>query len=301
MTRIPSLPLLVIILTASLAIPPHSATASEPVVVALWTDAQLNSTAADDTEVTQNRENDNAWVTGINRPTLTVYAAEPEKSLKTGIVICPGGGYGGLAIEKEGHEVARWFAAQGVTAGVLTYRCGGGPNQHPVPMQDAARAVELFRQHTDQWNVAADRIGILGFSAGGHLASTIATDPETAVNFAVLVYPVITMAADVTHGGSKNNLLGKSPDAQLVKQMSRDEQVTEKTCPTFLVHAGDDKAVPVENSLRFYAACVAHGVPAEMHLYPAGGHGFGMYRGDRSVDQWPDLMKIWMVANGWCR
>lgn len=275
--------------------------AGEPVVVSLWTDAELGITVAGDTEIRTDRPGNNASIRRVNRPTLTVYQAKTDNVSGAGVVVCPGGGYGGLAIEKEGHEVARWFASQGVTAGVLKYRCGGGPNQHPVPMQDARQAVKLMRDHAERWNVKVDMVGILGFSAGGHLASTIATDPETGLNFAALIYPVITMADEVTHRGSKRNLLGDSPSDGLVKQMSRDELVTADTCPTFLVHSGDDGAVPVANSLRYYAACVEKGVPAEMHLFPTGGHGFGMFRGDRPVDRWPNLLKAWMVSNGWCR
>lgn len=274
--------------------------ASEPEVVSLWTDAELGNTAANDTEVRTERPGNNTSIRQVNRPALTVYLAKAENASGASVVVCPGGGYGGLAIEKEGHEVARWLAAQGVTAGVLKYRCGGGANQHPVPMQDARQAVKLLRDRAQPWNLKVNMVGILGFSAGGHLASTIATDRETDVNFAVLIYPVITMAEDVTHRGSKKNLLGDSPSDDLVKQMSRDEQVTADTCPTFLVHSGNDGAVPVDNSLRYYAACLEKGVAAEMHLFPTGGHGFGMFRGDRPVDQWPRLLRAWMVSNGWC-
>ncbi len=166
-------------------------------------------------------------------------------------------------------------------------------------MSDARQAVKLFRTHAEDWQVESHRIGIIGFSAGGHLAATIATDPETDVNFAALIYPVISMADGITHAGSRKNLLGDTPSDSLVHQMSCDEQVTSSTCPTFLVHASDDKAVPIENSLRFYQACVGKGVPAEMHLFPIGGHGFGMYRGKRPSQEWPAQMKTWMASNGW--
>lgn len=277
-----------------LSTPAHTA---EPETLQLWTDEELGSTAADDTEVLHDRGERNAWVTDILRPTLTVYHADPAKHSGTSIVICPGGGYGGLAIDKEGHVVAEWFAEQGVTAGVLKYRCGGGAHKHPIPMGDARQAVKLMRDHADEWKLKTDQVGIMGFSAGGHLASTIATDPQTGVNFAALIYPVISLDKAVTHGGSKKNLLGESPSDELVHQMSRDEQVSSSTCPTFLVHAGDDKAVPVENSLRYYSACIEQGVPAEMHLFPTGGHGFGMFRGDRPVDQWPNQLKGWLQLN----
>lgn len=278
---------------------PHNTTAesAEPETLALWTDEELGSTESDDNEVWKDRGDQNAWVGSITRPTLTVYQADASKRSGTAMVVCPGGGYGGLAIDKEGHVVAKWLAEQGVTAGVLKYRCGGGANKHPIPMGDARQAVKLMRDHADDWKIQTDQVGIMGFSAGGHLASTIATDPETDVNFAALIYPVVSFRDGVTHGGSKKNLLGDSPSDDMVQLMSRDEQVSSSTCPTFLIHAGDDKAVPVANSLRYYEACIEHNVPAEMHLFPTGGHGFGMFRGDRPVDQWPNQFKSWLQLN----
>ncbi|MCM2372292.1 family 16 glycoside hydrolase [Aporhodopirellula aestuarii] len=267
----------------------------------LWTDDELGNTEADSTEIFEARPVANGWITKINRPNLAVYRPAAESNTGTGIVICPGGGYGGLSIEKEGHAVAQWMAQNGVTAGVLKYRCSGGANQHPVPLTDARRAIAIMRDHAAEWNLDPNRMGILGFSAGGHLAATVATDAEADINYAVLVYPVISMADGVTHSGSRNNLLGKSPSEELVREMSRDEQVDKTTCPTFLVHAGDDKAVPVENSLRYYSAMQRHGVPGELHVYDRGGHGFGMYRGDRPVDSWPDACRAWMQINGWMK
>ncbi|SMP38198.1 Acetyl esterase/lipase [Neorhodopirellula lusitana] len=287
---------------------------SKPTVIELWTDAELASSSeggiqSNDSEHTQDRGGGNTWVTKISRPTLTVYSPDANSSggsspsdspaRGTAVVVCPGGGYGGLAIEKEGHEVARWLTTLGVTAGVLKYRCGGGANAHPVPLSDARQAVGLLRSQAKQWNIDPQRVGIIGFSAGGHLAATIATDEATGINFAGLIYPVISMADGVTHNGSRKNLLGQSPDEKLVHQMSRDEQVTAATCPTFLVHASDDRGVSVQNSLRFYSALQEHSVPAELHVFDQGGHGFGMYRGDRPCDQWPDQFKAWMKLHGW--
>ncbi|EMI58406.1 pectin acetylesterase [Rhodopirellula sallentina SM41] len=265
----------------------------------LWTDAQLGNTESDNTEVYQPRGDGNGWVTKINRPTLAVYLPSKETNTGTSIIICPGGGYGGLSIEKEGHAVAQWMCDLGVTAGVLKYRCSGGANEHPVPLQDARRALEIMREHASQWELKPDRVGILGFSAGGHLAASVATDAEADINYAVLVYPVISMRNGVTHNGSKKNLLGKEPSDELIAEMSRDERVDAETCPTFLVHAGDDKAVPIENSLRYYAAMQKHNVPGELHIYDRGGHGFGMFRDDRPVDSWPNACKAWMQINGW--
>ncbi len=267
--------------------------------VPLWSDEELGTTEPDNSEIRNQRGPNDGSVSNVNRPTLTIYHPTFAKNSGSGIVVCPGGGYGNVVVDKEGHDVARWLASQGVTAGVLKYRCGGGSNQHPIPMLDARQAVNLFRSRAKDWHVATDQIGIIGFSAGGHLAATIATDAESAINFAALIYPVISMADGVTHAGSKRNLIGESPTDSLVHEMSRDEQVSASTCPTFLVHASDDKAVPIENSLRFYEACRAANVSAEIHLYPDGGHGFGMYRGRRVSEQWPNEFKSWMTSKGW--
>jgi len=201
---------------------------------------------------------------------------------------------------------------------VLKYRCGGGVHQHPVPLNDAQRALRIMRSRASEWKIDADKIGIAGFSAGGHLASSAGTrsvegdtsvegdadaeDPlervSSRANFLVLIYPVISMQEGVTHAGSKKNLLGENPDDELVRSLSNELQVTAETGPTFLVNAYDDKAVPAENSLLFYQALRKHKVPAEMHLYEIGGHGFGMYRGDRTADRWPDLLEGWLQGRG---
>ena len=245
-------------------------------------------------------------------PAITPFLPEPDKRNGTAIVICPGGGYGGLAMEKEGLEVARWMQARGITGVVLRYRCGGGKNQQPVPLQDAQRAIRLVRSHAAKWGVDPNRVGVLGFSAGGHLASTAATmfdkgDPAAAdpiekissrPSFAVLVYPVISMEDDVTHAGSRQHLLGGDATDEVVEHWSTYRRVSDDTPPTFLVHASDDEAVPVKNSLLFYESLVAHHVPAELHIYETGGHGFGMLRDDRPADKWPEQLEPWLKERG---
>jgi acetyl esterase/lipase len=233
------------------------------------------------------------WLDRVTRsPALTPFLPEKDAASGAAVVICPGGGYGGLAMAKEGMEVAQWMQNRGIAGFVLRYRCGGGKNQQPVPLLDAQRALRMVRSRAKEWNIDPERIGILGFSAGGHLASTAATmfdegdsgsDDSVArmssrPDFAVLVYPVISMAEGVTHVGSRVNLLGRDADEALVKRWSTDRQVTAKTPPTFLVHASDDEVVPVKNSLLFYEALIEHGNPAELHVYEAGGHGFGMLK-----------------------
>lgn len=252
------------------------------------------------------------WMERVTRsPAVTPFLPEPGKRNGTAVVICPGGGYSGLAMEKEGLEVGRWMQERGIAGVVLRYRSGGGKNQQPVPLQDAQRAIRLVRSRAAEWGIEPQRVGILGFSAGGHLASTAATmfdegnatsaDPiekqSSRPDFAVLVYPVISMEEGVTHGGSRKNLLGENAADELVAHWSTYRRVTDKTPPTFLIHAGDDEAVPVINSLLFYEALVAHKVPAELHVFEAGGHGFGMLRGDRPADKWPELLEPWLVSH----
>ncbi len=239
----------------------------------------------------------NRWLTGTSRPTVTIYQPNAERSRGAAVLIFPGGGYGGLAIDKEGHHVARWLASQGMHAGVVSYRCGGGIHQHPVPLSDAQQAIKIFRKRAKDWGVDPNQIGAMGFSAGGHLASTAAThgSADLRPNFAILVYPVISLRNGITHQGSRHNLLGKSPEASQIANLSNDEQVDAKTPPTFLVHSTDDQSVPVENCFRFYEACRKHNVPTEMHIYPAGGHGYGMQLGP----DWAPALEAWLFANGW--
>jgi len=254
----------------------------------------------------------NAWITNVVQPNLTVYHPTAASRNGTAIVICPGGAYVGLSIDKEGHEVAKWFCQRGVVAIVLKYRTGGKQHQHPVPLGDAQRALRIVRSHAEKWQIDSDRIGIMGFSAGGHLASTAGTryddgDPAATdaldrvgcrANFMVLAYPVISMEDDITHRGSRKNLLGESPSAELIAEFSNHKKITAETGPTFLVHGGDDKTVPVENSLRFYHALLKHKVPAELHIFEHGKHGFGMRAQDQPVGQWPKLLEAWLTYHG---
>ena len=284
-------------------------------VIKLWPGTAPGSAGYDQREEFNERDTGNGWVSKVSQPTLSMYLPPADARVGTAVVVCPGGGYSGLSIEKEGSAMAAWFVERGVVAGVLKYRHGGGQHQHPVPLSDAQRAMRIMRTNAQRWNLAADRIGVVGFSAGGHLASSVGThfdegdsSAEDLIeqagcrpDFLVLVYPVITMDQAVTHGGSRKNLLGKSPEQQLVEQLSSDRQVSPQTGPTFLAHASDDQAVPVENSLRFYRACIANQVPAELHVYETGGHGFGFYRGNRPADRWPDQLEGWLKGRGLIR
>lgn len=252
----------------------------------------------------------NRWMVRNAAPVLSIYRPDAGRATGAACLVFPGGGYGGLAIDKEGHFVARWLAERGVVGVVLPYRCGGGEHRFPVPQQDAERAVRLVRTHAPEWGVRPDRIGVMGFSAGGHLAAITTTgvggglpagvdpleDVSARPDFAVLVYPVISMREGVTHGGSRTNLLGKNPSDELVAKTSADEQVSEQTPPTLLIHSVDDGSVPVANPQRFYEACRTKGVPVEMHLYETGGHGYGMWAEEGTVAGWPGVLEDWLVA-----
>lgn len=256
------------------------------------------------------------WTTRVaNHPSLTPFFPAADKRTGAACVVCPGGGYGGLSVTKEGVEPAKWLQERGVAAFVLRYRCGGGKNQHPAPMNDVQRAIRTVRANADKWHVDADKVGVLGFSAGGHLASTAATHfddgstdatdpldrPSCRPDFQILIYPVISMQEGVAHGGSLKNLLGNAPSDELVKLMSNELQVTDKTPPAFIVHSGDDEAVPVMNSLLYYSALASKKVPVEMHLYERGGHGYGMLRSAAPAEHWPELLEPWLKLHGWIK
>jgi acetyl esterase/lipase len=243
-------------------------------------------------------------------PTLTAYRA-PRVSNGTAIVIAPGGGYQNLAMEHEGRQFAYWFNAMGVTAFVLKYRLGP-KYHHPIELGDAQRAIRTVRARAKEFNVMPDRIGMMGFSAGGHLTSsagthfdngkTDASDPiereSSRPDFLILGYPVISFDAAITHAGSLRNLLGETPDPKLVEDLSNDLRVTAQTPPTFIFHTTNDNAVPVENSLRFYLALRKAKVPVEMHLFESGPHGVGMALNDPSLSQWPELLMTWLRTRG---
>ena len=249
----------------------------------------------------------------VNRPTLTVYRPPAGTANGTAVIVCPGGGYVHLAMTHEGTDVCKWLNSLGITAFLLKYRLPGDETMVDKtigPLQDAQRAIQLVRLHGKEWGVDTGAVGILGFSAGGHLVSTVGTHFTHAVidnkagvslrpDFLVLLYPVISFADSIGHRGSRDNLIGKNPDPALVQLYSNELQVTDRTPPTFLVHAEDDKTVMVVNSLYFYEALIKHHVPAELHVYPKGGHGFGMHNPTTGADQWPDRLAEWMKANGW--
>jgi acetyl esterase/lipase len=244
-----------------------------------------------------------------DRPTLTVYRA--RTAVPTGIIVAPGGGYGNLAMNHEGRQVANWFNALGVTAFVLKYRLGPRYH-HPTELGDAQRAIRIARARAHEFGIVPDRLGMIGFSAGGHLVSTAAThfdagnpssaDPIERVSsrpdFVILGYPVISFKPEITHSGSVRNLLGENPAPALLQELSNELHVTDRTPPTFLFHTNADTGVSAENSVRFYLALRAAKVPAEMHIFEKGPHGVGLALGDPMLSEWPVLLANWMRGRG---
>jgi acetyl esterase/lipase len=283
--------------------------ASSQEITKLWPDGAVPNAIAG-AQMTEKSETDATGILRISNvsvPTITAYLPAKDKATGAAVMICPGGGYGILAASHEGSDVARWFNEMGVAAFVLKYRLPNSAimtDQQEVPLIDAMQGMLLIRQGATRYGVDPNKIGIMGFSAGGHLASTLAThynkgpkaNEQARPNFAILLYPVVTFG-EKAHAGSRNNLLGKlASSPELVAYYSNELQVTSQTPPTFLVHAEDDKAVPVENSIGFYLACLKNGVPAEMHLYPTGGHGFGLRTAKfGSLNTWPDACKAWLT------
>lgn len=226
-------------------------------------------------------------------PALTVYI--PKKPTGKAIIMCPGGGYGWEATGHEGHGMAEWFNRQGITYIVLKYRLPQGDCN--LPLADAEQAVRLARANASDWGIDPSKVGIMGASAGGHLASTLAThysSPETRPDFQVLFYPVITMDARYTHMGSRVNLLGENPDDEVVKKFSNELQVTPHTPKAFIMLSSDDNAVPVANGVNYYMALLSNNVRASLHAYPEGGHGWGYGDGFLYKGRWTDELEMWL-------
>ncbi len=268
---------------------------TNPTTVVLWPDGAPGAVGKDDADI----------------PTLTIYKPAGPQNTGTAIVICPGGGYHGLAMDHEGHQVARLLTSRGLTGVILKYRLGPRYH-HPAMQQDVLQAIRWTRFHAAELNVKPDRIGVMGFSAGGHLASTAATlfdsgDPSAATplsktssrpDFAILVYPVIAMGEEFTHKGSQENLLGPNPAPDLVRKLSTEKQVTANTPPTFLFHTSEDNGVLAENSIQFYRALRKAGVAAELHIYEKGDHGVGLAPNDPVLRTWPDRLFDWLGGRG---
>lgn len=267
----------------------------------LWPEGIPNSQPSTEKEVAD--AGGILWITQVQEPEIQVFL--PPGNIATGqaLLICPGGGYQGLAFDWEGTQIAKWLNTKGIAGIVLKYRLPSSASvkvSYEAPLQDAKKAMRMIRSHAEDWNIAKDEVGVIGFSAGGHLASTLGNHFEneesqaSRPDFMALIYPVISMKNDLTHQGSRTALLGKNPEEDLVKSFSNETRVSEKTPPTFLIHATDDEAVPVENSLAFYTALKSNDIPVEMHIYPEGGHGFSLGTDNEVLQSWPELFYTWL-------
>ncbi len=251
-------------------------------------------------------------ISQIQVPDIAVYLPSKRSATGQAVIICPGGGYHYLAYDWEGSDIARYLNSIGVAAMVLKYRLpvyGNVAEPHKAPLMDAQRAMRMVRSNAARWNIDPHKIGVMGFSAGGHLASTLgthfdqgnpaATDSVERMScrpdFTILMYPVISFADSITHKGSREALIGKDPDDKMTAFYSNELQVTKDTPPAFLVHSGDDNAVPIENSLLMYQALRAQHVPAEMHIFPEGEHGFGLNIGNEHVNSWTNSLRLWLA------
>jgi acetyl esterase/lipase len=283
-----------VLLLAALA---YAQPAPAPKVELLWPNGAPGALGNDDTD----------------KPNLTIYLPHANGE-HSGVVVCPGGGYQMLAVDHEGKQIAEWLNARGVAAFVLRYRLGPRYH-HPIELGDAQRALRFVRFHAADYGVEPGKIGIWGFSAGGHLASTAGThfdageagaaDPidraGSRPDFMILSYPVISFVTPYVHRGSLRNLLGENPDPKLAASLSNETQVTPQTPPTILFHTNGDTGVPPENSVLFYLALRKAGVPAEMHIYERGEHGVGLALVDPILSSWPGRLEAWMRLHGWMR
>lgn len=281
-------------------------------VIPLWKVIPQEIKAPDYTEKEDIKDGKVQSTSQVSIPTLSVFLPKGIKQNQTAVVIFPGGGYTHLAIDKEGTKVAEWFNAQGIVAFVLKYRLPNNlimTNKTVGPLQDAQEAIRVIRLNAAVWNIDPNKIGVMGFSAGGHLASTLSTHYDDRVyetsskisarpDFSLLIYPVISMENDITHKGSQISLLGENASQQDIDLFSNEKKVTAQTPPAFLIHATDDGAVLPENSINYYLALKKNGVTAELHLYEKGGHGFGLGVNDTSKF-WTKACEEWLKSNGY--
>lgn len=286
--------------------------AQKNVIIPLWNKIPDEIKAPDYKENESIKDGKVLSTSLVSVPTLSIFLPKKTKLNKAAVIIFPGGGYQHLAIDKEGTKVAEWFNSLGIAAIVVKYRLPSDKimkNKNIGPLQDAQEAVRYVRQNASKYNIDANKIGILGFSAGGHLASTLATHYDDKIyessfkvsarpDFSLLIYPVISMQNDITHKGSQISLLGENPSQELRDSFSNEKRINAQTPPTFLVHATDDTTVLPENSINFYLALKNNGVPAELHIYEKGGHGFGLGVKDTSK-YWTRDCEEWLKNHGY--
>jgi acetyl esterase/lipase len=285
---------------------------AQTLTVKLWKQgapgAKIDTSYKETTVLDKNRPR----ISKVTDPEIQVYLPDRSVANGTAVVICPGGGYGRLAIDHEGWDVAKWFNSIGVAGIVLKYRLPSNAimvDKTIGPLQDVQEAIRLVRRNAKEWNINPNQIGVMGFSAGGHLAGTATTlynekvyTPSDTVNarpnFSILIYGVLSMQS-ITHSGSKKNLLGDNPSQELIDKFSNELHINTSTPPAFIVHSQDDKSVPVENSIRYYQALVKNGIPAELHIYEKGGHGYGMALDRKSTEStWTEACVKWLKSRG---
>nr|WP_297784020.1 alpha/beta hydrolase [uncultured Allomuricauda sp.] len=282
-------------------------------IMPLWPNTIPNQKVTSEEEVVEYTEDGIIWITNVQKPTLEVYLPAKKNSTGQAVVIFPGGGYYGLAYDWEGTDIAKALTAKGIAGIVVKYRLPWSKSitkdKNVVPLQDAQRAIRLVKANAEEWHIAEDKVGIMGFSAGGHLASSLGTHYDDKVyerqdsaddisarpNFMALIYPVITLGVPSTHTGSRVSLVGENPTDDAVDYLSNEKHVDAETPPTFLLHAMDDDVVPVENTTLFFNALRAHNIPTTMHVYPTGGHGFSLALTDEKLKNWINLFFDWIA------
>lgn len=286
---------------------------SQTKVLKLWPDgipgSKTDPSYVEKIETTDGRV---TRATNVVTPDLTVFLPDPAKASGAAVLICPGGGYGTLAFDHEGNAIARWLNDNGIAGIILKYRLPSDrimTDKTIGPLQDAQEAMRVIRRNAASWKIDPKRVGVIGFSAGGHLASTISTHYDDKVydvndnisarpDFSLLIYPVISMDTSITHRGSRNNLIGIDPTERNVLRFSNEKQITAGTPPAFLVHSSDDGAVPVMNSIGYYMGLQKKKIPAELHIFQKGGHGYGLAPNGGTEASWPALCLRWMKQIG---
>jgi acetyl esterase/lipase len=286
---------------------------SQPVTIKLWPEG-IPGSKADPSYIEKitTTEGRITWCEKVVTPDLTVFLPAPEKANGAAVLICPGGGYGVLAFDHEGNAIAKWLNDNGIAGIILKYRLPSDQimtDKSIGPLQDAQEAMRVIRRNAAEWRINPGRIGVIGFSAGGHLASTLSTHYAEKVyeakdntsarpDFSLLIYPVVSFDTAITHMGTRNNLIGLKPDEKQVKRFSNELQITPDTPPAFLVHSADDDAVPVMNSIGYFRGLQKNKIPVELHIFQKGGHGYGLSPNGGTESSWPDLCIKWMKQMG---
>lgn len=265
----------------------------------LWTEGVPNSKPTNEVEYAETT--DKLRIYHVQNPSIDVYLPSLINATGQAILICPGGGYKRLVYGQEGSDVAKMLNAHGIAGIVLKSRLPDNDSNidpYKSPLLDAKQAIKLVRQNAEKWNINPDKVGVMGFSAGGHLASTLGThfDNDSRPNFMALIYPVISMQEEITHMGSRKNLIGEDPSDELIDYYSNELQIKTNMPPTFIVHSSDDKLVPVANSIRFYENLLKKNIAVEMHIYPTGGHGYGLAVGKGYLSSWPERLMDWIES-----